>query len=199
MANNLGYYITDDEGYPKSSKPVEDLETVKPIEELDTGVTSNKSSTPPKSVEGAIIKAGIELFQGYMQAEAIVNRADYEADIMQLNADLGMYEAGEQLGVDYSKILRYSEQVDEVTGKIRAQFIQNDQEGGAAQDLIAENTLQGKLNQLAMMNEAQSRVANATFASKLSYLRAQQKRKISEQQAKQAITAGYLGAVSGLV
>jgi len=197
MAFNLGYYITDDEGYPKK-KSTEELETVKPIEEANLNAAP-KSSSPPKSAEGAIIRAGIELFQGYMQAEAIVNRADYEADIMQLNADLGMYEAGEQMGVDYSKILRYNEQVDEVTGKIRAQFVMNEQEGGAAQDVIAENTLQGKLNQLAMMNEAQSRVANAQFASKLSYLRAQQKRKISEQQAKQAITAGYLSAVAGLV
>lgn len=196
MAFNLGYYITDDEGYPKSKST--ELETVEPIEEANLNAAP-KSSSPPKSAEGAIIKAGIELFQGYMQAEAITNRASYEADIMQLNADLGLYEAGEQMGVDYSKILRYSEQVDEVTGKIRAQFVMNEQEGGAAQDVIAENTLQGKLNQLAMMNEAQSRVASAQFATKLSYLRAQQKRKISEQQAKQAITAGYLNAVSGLV
>jgi hypothetical protein len=152
------------------------------------------SNKVDKKTQAAVLDAGLNVITGYMQADAIRGQADYEATISELNADLNLYQAGEQQGVDFSKIIRYGEQVDETTGKIRAQFAGLEQEGGAAQDLIAENTLQGKLNQLAMMNEAQTRIGAANFGYKLETLRAKQKRKIADQQAKQAITMGYINS-----
>ena len=167
------------------------------ISEKADSIDPKKSKSPEEAVVKAVAKAGLSIISGYMKADAIRKKANYEADILQLNADMQMFEAGEQQGVDFTKIIRYGEQVDEAVSNIQSEFTRGEQEGGAAQDVIAENSLQGRLNQMAMMNEAQAKVSSAEFAKKLSYLKAKQARDISVKQGNQAIQAGYLEALLG--
>lgn len=167
--------------------------TTSPNSKTSSGIpSSDQAGASVSGNESMYARAGLGILQGYMKADAIRAKANYEADVLQLNADLNLFEAGEQQGVDFTKIIRYGEQVDETVESIGSEFTRLEQEGGAAQDLIAENTLQGRLNQMAMMNEAQARVASAEFARKSSYLKAQQMRDISRKQGRQAIQAGYV-------
>ena len=162
------------------------------VDSSSKSVLDSAAAFASKQSGATYARAGLGIIQGYMKADAIRSKANYEADILQLNADMQMFEAGEQQGVDFTKIIRYGEQVDAAVSDIQSEFVRQDQEGGAAQDLIAENTLQGRLNQMAMMNEAQAKVSSAEFAKKLSYLKAKQAREISKKQGQQAIQAGYL-------
>lgn len=216
----FGYYNTDDQGLPFGnndyslktvSREDQNLQGIDNFGKQDLSLaklndyklTESTSSTPDAPSSGmsnqqavSTGKGVMKIIGGYMQADAIRKQANYEADILQLNADLSLFEAGEQRGVDFSKIIRYGQQVDETVGQVRGQFAQLEQEGGAAQDVIRENSLQGKLNQIAMMNEAQARVSSADFQRRLSYFKAKKARDISRAQGRQAVAAGYIGAAN---
>lgn len=219
MAKNLGYYITDDEGY-FGNKPSNDfsdrdysLNTVSRVDQnmlgfdnfgkQDLGLDkiNDYKLEPSEESEGMSTKQALsvgegmlKILGGYMQADAIRKQANYQADILQLNADLALFEAGEQRGVDFSKIIRRSQEIDETVGNIRAQFTNLEQEGGAAEDVIKENNLQGQLNLIAMRNEAQAGVSSAEFRRRLAYLKSQNMREIADAQGRQAVAAGYISA-----
>lgn len=216
---NFGYYATDDEGNaPKKIKKIDDntldfdrdysLKTVSRVDEnklksdsdetetaLDDVDVDTTGSSPEEIVTKKTIKKVLGVVNGYMKADAIRAQANYESDVMELNADLSRFEAGEQQGVDFSKIVRYGAQVDDMINDTRAAFVSNEQEGGAAQDIIAENTLQGTLNKIAMINEAQNRIGSADFAKRLSYQRASQNRRVGEVKARKEIAKGWLKAM----
>ena len=191
-ATGNGELSTQLPGVDTNSNPLGDFISEKASSAGGGGAAAG--ANPYAAAAKVAAKAGLSIIAGYMKADAIRKKANYEADILQLNADMQMFEAGEQQGVDFTKIIRYGEQVDAAVSDIQSEFARGEQEGGAAQDIVAENTLQGRLNQMAMMNEAQAKVSSAEFAKKLSYLKAQQAREISKKQGNQAIQAGYLQA-----
>lgn len=207
MANNysLGGYETFGlfDTKPTAEQEFDQFETLKLGDTFD-GMPDSKtgpseSKTSQSSLSNSQIKQGVTAFfdvlAGEMEADAISKQANFQADIMQLNGQLQMIQAGETLGYGQTVTNRYLTESGRVLSKQRAAFAQLGQEGGAAADVVSETKLIQGLNATNIFNQAYQQANNLKFKAQQTMLNAKATREIGNAQARQRRQAGYINAV----
>ena len=201
MATNYslgGYESFDLYNVDKTQQEFDQFETLKLGETFDNmpeSTPANKSSSPSNTQIKQGVTAFFDVLAGEMEADAISKQANFQADIMQLNGQLQMIQAGETLGYGQTVTNRYLTQSNKVISSQRAMFANLEQEGGAAADLVNETRLIQGLNDTNIFNQAYQQANNMKFKAQQTLLQAKETREIGNAQARQRRQAGYINAV----
>lgn len=193
-----GYESFDLFDTDKTQQEFNQFETFDNMSENKTAseATSKTSQSSPSNTQ---IKQGVTAFfdvlAGQIEADAISKQANFQADIMQLNGQLQMIQAGEYFGYGQTAANRYFTQAGRVVASQRAMFTQLGQEGGAAADIISETKLIQGLNTANIFNQAFQRANNMKFKAQQTMLQARETREIGNAQARQRRQSGYINAI----